>query len=1076
MSLLAWYKLDGDANDSSGNDFHGTISGDGDWVSGKVCNQSRLFSGNNSQIVIPHNDLLSKRVFGYATVFSFSVWYFPTAWVNWGCLVNKAFGGSWSNTTAGLWAYSGGIRFLIGSNVNSNPSGSVSGFSFKPSLNEWHHIVGVANGDRLLLYIDGILRGGSFISGVTRPRAENTSPITIGPRYQNHTSGIRGHVQDLRIYDHPLSQKDVRDLSRGKIGHWSFNEFQEPTNNLWDLSVSSRCWSSNSSNACSLRTNTGRHSLIVQGNCNVPGAYPYIYPLYNSAPGSPHTLSATVKNNNNKTLEIRARIRDDSNGSLLSTQEIFYIEPWNTEKISVSTHTINSASRVTPTFTPYTDSSDGSIDLELTDIQLERKSHYTRFTPGSRGGVILDSSGYGHHVELENETTPKWCPDGYEFDGTHKEIVIHGTPNITGDQSISMWLYPTSFSTRRNPWNKAYGGEGTITQETNGTLNFYWGTNGGDSHPYQGVNSGVSLNLNQWNHIVLVRDLGHSQIRWYINGVVTRKATAAYSASAPTDQPIIVGNGYTSPYHGKINDVRLFATCLSDNDVQDLYKSFGSIDDGGNLRAPRFNEVGAKPLILDYTVWEDGQTGGVGQFWRNGSASENHRIIGTDPWGKNTVLWEARPDSTSGPDGGWNSSHFSVDHRKLYRFSVWVNRTFTGNGSFYLGCYGYVGSSNGVIRVSDGVVHTNPYFWIGIPSRDTWTLVVGHIFPSDYSDSNLHPDSGRYTIDGRFGNISNDFKWRPSTTSARHRSYLYYTTNTNTRQRWAYPRVDVCDGTEPSIEELLSGFDSRNIDLIRAKGGKGISLELEKHQANTGRISEVAVTNGLIAFYPFTDDPIIRDLSGNGYHGFNDWAILLPWKDGKFVYGFSGSMNITLPQFYNPSHDNPVFLGTPPSTPNNWNGNCTYSAWFKANDFGGSVFSDNNGNEGKIDFLSDRIRCYWSGNNEVNFFKGVSIGEWYHVVMSHQKDDISGVYRLKFYVNGILVGQNNVSISGSSSSYGPDNSLVLGNGFKGMIGDVRIYNRVLTSEEVNVLYDSSTFRMSLGEGVLYISGGLKEGE
>ncbi|MCA9638829.1 MAG: putative metal-binding motif-containing protein, partial [Myxococcales bacterium] len=43
-----------------------------------------------------------------------------------------------------------------------------------------------------------------------------------------------------------------------------------------------------------------------------------------------------------------------------------------------------------------------------------------------------------------------------------------GALQITGDLTIEMWLKPTAFGVRRNPINKAYGGEYTITQWENG--------------------------------------------------------------------------------------------------------------------------------------------------------------------------------------------------------------------------------------------------------------------------------------------------------------------------------------------------------------------------------------------------------------------------------------------------------------------------------------------------------------------------------------------------------------------------------------------------------------------------------
>ena len=213
------------------------------------------------------------------------------------------------------------------------------------------------------------------------------------------------------------------------------------------------------------------------------------------------------------------------------------------------------------------------------------------------------------------------------------------------------------------------------------------------------------------------------------------------------------------------------------------------------------------PNILDYSTWTVG-TGSATGFNQNGSTTENYRINSTDPWGNSTVIWEARPDATSGADGGWNTTNFAVDNTKTYRYSVWVWRNSNGNGNFYLGCHGY-GSVNGVYSVSGAGPNTNPYFISSsnVPTSGRWELIVGHVHPYTYSGS-THPESGRYTVsNGKVANISTDYKWLSQTTSGNFRTYLYYCTNTSVRQRWAYPRVDICDGTEPTINELLNGFD-----------------------------------------------------------------------------------------------------------------------------------------------------------------------------------------------------------------------------------------------------------------------------
>jgi len=232
----------------------------------------------------------------------------------------------------------------------------------------------------------------------------------------------------------------------------------------------------------------------------------------------------------------------------------------------------------------------------------------------------------------------------------------------------------------------------------------------------------------------------------------------------------------------------------------------------------------AETNLLDYSTWTVGNTSATG-FGRNGTSSENLIETGTGPYGENAVLWKAyNTDASSNADGGWNSSQFNVDLNSLYRYSVWVKRNNNTNGRFYLGCRGYNsgGSNIGVGRRDSTSTTTNPYFWTDITSftANLWYLVVGHVWPVGTGIGDEHPDSGRHTIaSGKVGNISRDYVWLPNTTKAVHRSYLYYATDANQIQWWAYPRVDKIDGTEPSITELLGG-NTRQYTNLKNKNQK----------------------------------------------------------------------------------------------------------------------------------------------------------------------------------------------------------------------------------------------------------------
>jgi hypothetical protein len=250
-----------------------------------------------------------------------------------------------------------------------------------------------------------------------------------------------------------------------------------------------------------------------------------------------------------------------------------------------------------------------------------------------------------------------------------------------------------------------------------------------------------------------------------------------------------------------------------------------------------------KTNILPTEQWTVG-TDGVGDFNANGSAGENARVMGTDPFGNSAVVWQSQPNGNGNDDGGWNCNSFPINEKKLYRFSVWVKRISSSTGgTSYLG----LNASADPVSLSSGSQMGNPY-WdcrnIGSFTQNVWYLLVGHVYPSDHSGGSVyvHPDTGIYTTSGYntaigFCNIGNDLKWYPGTTYANHRAYHYYCNDNTSRIQWWEPRMDLCDGSEPKISDLLNNnrnkLDSTSITV------EGASFKNQKIIATGGVITEV---------------------------------------------------------------------------------------------------------------------------------------------------------------------------------------------------------------------------------------------
>ena len=263
------------------------------------------------------------------------------------------------------------------------------------------------------------------------------------------------------------------------------------------------------------------------------------------------------------------------------------------------------------------------------------------------------------------------------------------------------------------------------------------------------------------------------------------------------------------------------------NGVQLLY-------DPGN----RFSAIQPGSSLIDTSAWAEGQTGGVGIYQGNtnsGTNSENARVMAYGPFGTPCVVWETRCSGDYEADGGWNTDYIPVDSSKLYRFSVWMrianyNPDVGFHGNFYFGTQ----SNMGNVTQSNGDLNGNPYWsYAGVGNLpetvgQNWMLWVGHCYPVGTSFSGYHPNSGVYypnyrhpfiTFDGRYyanpsagvvysgmgNNVgSADMRWTPGTTHTYFRVYHYYSTDSTTRLQFAYPRIEVCDGTELPMISLTA--------------------------------------------------------------------------------------------------------------------------------------------------------------------------------------------------------------------------------------------------------------------------------
>ena len=159
------------------------------------------------------------------------------------------------------------------------------------------------------------------------------------------------------------------------------------------------------------------------------------------------------------------------------------------------------------------------------------------------------------------------------------------------DRSIEMWVYL----------------DGTTAHKLIGTLDYSWLVRytGSGIQFVQWDSSGnhsnnmivaASVSANSWHHLVITWD--SSKLSLYVDGILvtTKNATTTATNKTSTSKINIGGNIYkfgssVSGLNGKIAMTKIYDSCLTTEDVSELYNVKGFVSDQGELFVYQLNEI-----------------------------------------------------------------------------------------------------------------------------------------------------------------------------------------------------------------------------------------------------------------------------------------------------------------------------------------------------------------------------------------------------------------------------------------------------------------------------------------------------
>jgi len=209
LGLVAYYKLENNLLDSSGNGHDGTLAGDPNFAASYVngptdFSKGMLFEGTSGHQYVDIGTFNPSAATGQLTVTLWAKWDgLTTAWQG---LVGKR-RDNWSANTM-MWQIeahqtSGAIRF------QREGTGDIEVTAAGLPIGQWNHIAVTFDGTTAKTYLNGALvTEAAFSFGFDRE-----APVQFGADTQGGGNSFNGALDEIRIYDNVLSEAQIKQLA-----------------------------------------------------------------------------------------------------------------------------------------------------------------------------------------------------------------------------------------------------------------------------------------------------------------------------------------------------------------------------------------------------------------------------------------------------------------------------------------------------------------------------------------------------------------------------------------------------------------------------------------------------------------------------------------------------------------------------------------------------------------------------------------------------------------------------------------------------------------------------------------------
>ena len=633
MSLAVWLPLNGDLHNQGLKQYNLTMFRGTETYNnnGKI---GKCFYSNGTNTIKIMN--IIPDFYNYSG-YSFCAWFYIEAQntSHTGSAIISA--GNWNdqvlNLSVGDWE-TDHYKYLYVSGTSWNNK-----YQYNFQKNTWYHVVVSSDGIRTRAYVNGILLGDTLAGFL--PSSIEGNDICIGGATYYPGMQFYGRINDVRIYNHALSPKEVEEIAKGLVLHYKLDNNGMGGDNL-ALNTRKLDIASSKANLYMYRRGIPTIQLRNDGfselkcTANWQGLSFWANQL-NLSPGTKVTYSFYIYGNGSSRnltffplMYNSAGTRDQSTGLPISIDGGAYTTA-NAKSFANTTATSPEYHYVTFEWNQAVANiitNGGSIELSIQVSgtwnsgdwacifapKLEIGDKPTPWSPakselGDMATTVYDCSGYSNNGTIIGNLGAAAPSPRYDvatvFDGSSSTIKVNdnnwcsqGMEQIT----INVWVKASSWPGNTRIFSCTEGGGFNTEGGDSGYYRFpvcvYTNANKtSQAYKYGGQEIKISdLSTTDWNMLTFVYDL--TGTKTYINGELHYTySNISYGICFNMDARLFLGceaalASPSSPYfNGQESDFRIYATALSAQQIKELYTTSMQIDSSGNVFARKLVEL-----------------------------------------------------------------------------------------------------------------------------------------------------------------------------------------------------------------------------------------------------------------------------------------------------------------------------------------------------------------------------------------------------------------------------------------------------------------------------------------------------